>query len=147
MCRIPKRAWSEYEAPDDVTIYFRKSPSDQGGMISVAGICTSDFANANPDCVEQYNKEFMPLDEDGNIKPGPGTPDEDKENLGPDMASIFAAMSPDEKEFNTTDCYKTNPGYDNTPKGTDTGVSPDCKDAAKTVLLAVYNDAKFNTKV
>lgn len=145
LCRLPKRSWPPYMPEPGIQVYFRKSASDEGAMVEINGLCTSDFAKADAKCVEQFNDKNLPLDENGNITPGNGADVKDEtDSLKDGMKSIFENMT---KESTAEDCYKTNIGksFDNANKGENKGgVDPDCLDAARTVLKAVYNDTLYN---
>jgi len=126
LCKIPRKHYDEYKPEPELQVYVNGK-----GLVYLASICTA-AADECPGILENND------DDQGGSEKG-------VEEVG-DLDQVGAAV---ENAFGQDDCPKTNLGSSlgKLDKGKDSlAVNPDCLDAAKKVLQAVYNDALYNHK-
>jgi len=155
LCKIPKRIWTDYKPEDDIIIYWR------GSLVPLNTLCSKDFISGFDECInkpiptpeereQQAQDEYVEPSSDPNAKPEGDSYDAD--DLEDDGNGIAGAVDDAEGMPDNMDICDIIDGmgkaYDEQAKNNKKKprMTPECLDAAHTVMKAVYNDSKYNNK-
>jgi len=139
LCKIPHGVWRDYSPEPNIMIWYDQKMQPLVGICSDSGIAYfEDCVSITPDPKPKDNSSQSQNEDNDDIKENKGAINnafdkfEEDENLK------------EESEADKCDSYFEFMGsYQNVPDEGN-GITPDCVEAAKTVLQAVYNDARFN---
>jgi len=146
LCKIPHAAWKDYTPEPNIQIWYNSGGG--GKMQPLVGICSDAGLAYFENCGSSIAPDARPVEEE--IVKDELAFDDDKSKTA--VADAFEKFETDEKlkeESKPDKCdsyFEFMKSYEDLSDAPAPGVTPDCVEAAKNVLVAAYNDARFNNK-